>query len=336
MAGMLPGDPAVRAAGSATGTGTGVVTGGCAAAAGPGRATGCGARPTAARHYGVGVLDQVAAATAALAARTGVRRHAAVVVLGSGWDVVAEALGALVAEVPVAELAGFHAPTAPGHRGVVRSYDSDGLAVLAFLGRTHLYDGHGPAAVAHPVRVAAAAGARVAVLTNASGGLRGDWPVGTGALIADHLNLTFTSPLAGPAFVDLTDAWSPRLRAFARSVDPTLVEATYAALPGPAVQSPAETRMLRVLGADLVGMSTVVEATAARAVGLELLGLSAVTTHEGGGDVLDAEEVVAVARATARRLAPLLPAALHAATRTDVRHDAAQHATTEQRGDNRT
>ncbi len=254
--------------------------------------------------------DTAAAAAELLAERTGVERHEVVVVLGSGWDAAADALGAPVAELPVAELPGFVAPVAPGHRGLVRSYDADGMPVLAYLGRTHLYEGHGPGPVAHPVRVAAAAGARVAVLTNASGGLRADWPPGTGALLADHLNLTFVSPLDGAQFVDLTDAWSPRLRAVARSADPTLVEAVYAQLRGPSVQTVAETAMLRTLGADLVGMSTVVEAIAARAAGLELLGLSAVTTLEGTGEELDPDDVVAVAESTARRVSAVLPAVL--------------------------
>ena len=260
--------------------------------------------------------DLEAQAAAALADRTGVARHDAVVVLGSGWDAAADVLGTPVSELPVSELPGFLAPVAPGHRGLVRSYRLDGLAVLAYLGRTHLYEGHGPAPVAHPVRVAAAAGARLAVLTNASGGLRADWPPGTGALVADHLNLTFVSPLSGPQFVDLTDAWSPRLRAVARSADPTLVEGVYAQLRGPSVQTVAETSMLRTLGADLVGMSTVVEAIAARASGLDLLGLSAVTTLEGTGQELDPDDVVAVAEATARRVAGVLPAVLAA-----MRHD---------------
>jgi purine-nucleoside phosphorylase len=257
---------------------------------------------------------QATAAEAAevLARATGVAHHDAVVVLGSGWDAAADVLGTLVAELPVTSLPGFLAPVAPGHRGLARSYDLDGLAVLAYLGRTHLYEGHGPGPVAHPVRVAAAAGARVAVLTNASGGLRADWPPGTGALIADHLNLTFVSPLTGPEFVDLTDAWSPRLRAVARAADPTLVDAVYAQLRGPSVQTVAETGMLRALGADLVGMSTVVEAIAARAAGLELLGLSAVTTLEGTGEELDPDDVVRVAEDTARRVAGVLPDVLGA------------------------
>jgi len=265
------------------------------------------------------VPDLVATAADALAERTGVAQHDAVVVLGSGWDGAAEALGTLVAEVEVADLPGFLAPVAPGHRGLARSYSLDGVAVLAYLGRTHLYEGHGPGQVAHPLRVAAAAGARVAVLTNASGGLRRDWPPGTGAVLADHLNLTFVSPLDGPHFVDLTDAWSARLRALARAADPTLVEAVYAQLRGPSVQTVAETAMLRTLGADLVGMSTVVEAIAARAAGLELLGLSAVTTLEGTGEELDPDDVVRVAEETARRVSRVLPAVL-----TAVRHDVPQ------------
>jgi purine-nucleoside phosphorylase len=265
------------------------------------------------------VADLVATAAVALADRTGVPRHDAVVVLGSGWDGAADQLGTPVAELGVADLPGFLAPVAPGHRGLARSYDLEGVAVLAYLGRTHLYEGHGPGPVAHPIRVAAAAGARVAVLTNASGGLRDDWPTGTGAVLADHLNLTFVSPLAGPEFVDLTDAWSPRLRAAARATDPSLVEAVYAQLRGPSVQTVAETAMLRTLGADLVGMSTVVEAIAARAAGLELLGLSAVTTREGTGEVLDPDEVVAIAQATARRVSRVLPEVL-----TTMRHDVPQ------------
>ena len=261
-------------------------------------------------QYGDAVADTVGRAAAALAERTGVARHDAVVVLGSGWDAAADVLGTLVAELPAAELPGFLAPVAPGHQGLIRSYDLDGVAVLAYLGRTHLYEGHGPGPVAHPVRVAAAAGARCAVLTNASGGLRADWPPGTGALIADHLNLTFVSPLSGPTFVDLTDAWSPRLRGIACAADPTLVEAVYAQLRGPSVQTVAETAMLRTLGADLVGMSTVIEAIAAQAAGLELLGLSAVTTLEGTGEELDPDDVVAVAESTARRVAGVLPGVL--------------------------
>ena len=251
-------------------------------------------------------------AAAAVADRTGVPRHSAAVVLGSGWSAAADQLGRLVAEVRTTELPGFLAPVAPGHPGLLRSYDLDGIPVLAFLGRTHLFEGHGPGPVAHAVRTAAAAGATVAVLTNASGSLRPEWAPGTGVLISGHLNLSWVSPLVGARFVDLTDCWSPRLRALAQAEDASLVEGTYAMMTGPSVQTAAETRMLRVMGADLIGMSTVLEAIAARDVGLELLGISATTTIEGSGEALDPEAVVAVGEATARRLAPVIANVLRA------------------------
>jgi purine-nucleoside phosphorylase len=253
--------------------------------------------------------DQAAAAIFEL---TGVPRHDAVVVLGSGWSPAAEAFGEPAAAFPMVDVPGFLAPVAEGHLGEIRSYDVQGVRILAYLGRTHLYEGHGLGPVVHGVRTAAACGARLAVLTNANGSLRGDWEVGQPLLVADHLNLTGTSPLEGPRFVDLTDAWSPRLRALARAADPTLVDAVYAQLRGPSVQTVAETGMLRTLGADLVGMSTVVEAIAARAAGLELLGLSAVTTLEGTGEELDPDDVVRVAEDTARRVAGVLPDVLGA------------------------
>lgn len=241
-------------------------------------------------------------AAAVLAERTGVHRHDAVVVLGSGWGGAADAMGDVVAELPVADLPGFHAPVADGHAGLVRSCQLGQSAVLVLLGRTHLYEGHGPAAVAHPVRVAAAAGCRLAVLTNANGSLHPDWATGDGVVISDHINLSFQTPLVGAQFVDLTDAWSPRLRDAAREIEPGLREGVYVMLPGPQYQTLAETRLLQTVGADIVGMSTVIEAVAAREAGMELFGLSVVTTREGTGEVIDPEEVVAVAAASASRL----------------------------------
>ena len=250
------------------------------------------------------------AAAAALAKRTGVDTHDVAVVLGSGWRPAADELGTPVAEVPVAELPGFAAPTVAGHGGTLRSLRVGDKRVLIMLGRTHLYEGRGVGSVVHGVRTAAAAGCRTVVLTNAAGCLRDGIAVGAPVLISDHLNLTATSPLVGAEFVDLTDLYSPRLRALAREIDPSLVEGVYAGLPGPHFETPAEIRMLRTMGADLVGMSTVLEAIAARAAGVEVFGLSLVTNLAAGvtGEPLNHEEVLAAGRASASRMGTLLKA----------------------------
>ncbi len=239
---------------------------------------------------------------------TGCARHDVAVVLGSGWVPAADALGLATAEFAVTELPGFAAPAAAGHAGRLRSVPVGGRSVLVMLGRTHLYEGHGVAAVVHGVRTAVAAGARTVVLTNAAGGLRPDHAVGQPVLISDHLNLTARSPLVGAEFVDLTDLYSRRLRELARTVDPTLTEGVYAALPGPQYETPAEIRMLRGLGADLVGMSTALEAIAARALGAEVLGMSLVTNLAAGmtGEPLDHAEVLAAGAASAERMGRLL------------------------------
>ncbi|MCW2624028.1 purine-nucleoside phosphorylase, partial [Mycobacterium sp.] len=208
-----------------------------------------------------------AAAAVAIRDRTGVDVHDIAVVLGSGWAPAVAQLGDPVAVVPMAELPGFTPPTAAGHGGQVLSLHVGDHRVLVFVGRIHAYEGHGLRHVVHPVRAACAAGARSVVLTNAAGGLRDDYAVGQPVLISDHLNLTARSPLVGPQFVDLTDAYSPRLRTLAREIDPSLAQGVYAGLPGPHYETPAEIRMLRTLGADLVGMSTALEAIAARAAG---------------------------------------------------------------------
>jgi len=245
-------------------------------------------------------------AAAQLAERTGVDHHDAVVVLGSGWDGAAAALGRTVAEVEAGSLPGFHPFCAPGHVDVLRSTELAGRRLLVALGRTHLYEGHGPVAVAHTVRTAAAAGCGLAVLTNANGSLRPAWGCGTGVVLRDHLNLSGQSPLQGPRFVDLTDAYGPRWRALALAADPDLVEGVYAMLPGPHYETVAEALMLRTLGADVVGMSTVLETIAAREAGLEVLALSVVTTVEATGETVDGDEVVRVARAGATRMGAVI------------------------------
>lgn len=247
-------------------------------------------------------------AAAVLARATGVLHHDVALVLGSGWVPAAGALGRPTAEMSVTDLPGFSAPVVPGHAGRLRSIPVGGKRVLVILGRTHYYEGHGVPAVVHGVRTAVAAGARTVMLTNAAGGLRDGMTVGQPVLISDHLNLTATSPIAGPNFVDLTDLYSLRLRELARGIDPSLEEGVYAQLPGPHYETPAEIRMLRGLGADLVGMSTVLEAIAVREAGAEVFGLSLVTNLAAGmtGEPLNHTEVLAAGLAAANRMDGLL------------------------------
>ena len=249
-----------------------------------------------------------AAAAAAITAATGVDAHDVAVVLGSGWRPAADLIGEPAHEIAMADLPGFVPPTVAGHGGTIRSVPVGERRALVLLGRTHLYEGHGVEAVAHGVRTAAAAGCRTVLLTNAAGGIREGMRVGDPVLIADHLNLTARSSLVGPRFTDLTDLYSPRLRTLAREIDPSLSEGVYAGLPGPHFETPAEIRMLRALGADLVGMSTVLEAIAARAEGVEVFGLSLVTNLAAGmtGEPLDHHEVLAAGVASAGRMGKLL------------------------------
>jgi purine-nucleoside phosphorylase len=187
---------------------------------------------------------------------------------------------------------------------------STGHHALVIGARTHFYEGRGVAAVAHGVRTAAACGARVMVLTNGAGGLNEAWVPGQPVLISDHLNLTAQSPLVGATFVDLTDLYSARLRALARTIDPSLDEGVYAQLTGPHYETPAEVRMVRTLGGDLVGMSTALEAIAAREAGLEVFGMSLVTNLAAGitSAPLSHDEVLAAGSDAEDRLGRLLAA----------------------------
>jgi purine-nucleoside phosphorylase len=259
----------------------------------------------------------VASAATAIAERTGAERHDVLVVLGSGWMPAADRFGEVVAELPVAELPGFPSVGVAGHAGVLRSIRSGDRRLLALMGRVHAYEGHDLSTVVHGVRAAVRAGCGTVVVTNAAGGLREDMRTGQAVLISDHLNLTGRSPLTGPAapaelglprFVDLTDAYSPRLRALAREIDPGLEEGVYAGVPGPQYETPAEVRMLRGLGADLVGMSTVHEVIAARHAGAEVLGLSLVTNLAAGlaAGSLDHADVLEAGQAAAEAMGDLL------------------------------
>jgi len=228
--------------------------------------------------------------------------------MGSGWLPAADVLGTADHEIPLAELPGFSAPAVQGHGGTVRSLTIGDKRVLIFLGRTHFYEGKGVAAVVHGVRTAAAAGVKTLVLTNGCGGLNPAWAPGTPVLISDHINMTATSPLEGAHFVDLTDLYSSRLRALCKEADPSLDEGVYVQLPGPHYETPAEIGMVRAIGGDLVGMSTTLEAIAARAAGMEILGISLVTNAAAGmtGEPLNHEEVLEAGRDAATRMGALL------------------------------
>ncbi|ACU69739.1 purine nucleotide phosphorylase [Catenulispora acidiphila DSM 44928] len=235
-------------------------------------------------------------------------RHDVAVVMGSGWAEAADALGTLDWESPVDALPGFAASTVVGHAGKVASVTVGGNKVLVFLGRTHLYEGRGVASVVHGVRTAVANGVKTVVLTNGCGGLRADMHAGQPVLISDHLNLQSESPIVGARFVDLTDLYSERLRVLARTVDPSLAEGVYLALRGPHFETPAEIRMFRGWGADLVGMSTALEAIAAREAGAEVMGISLVTNLAAGmtGEPLSHTEVMETGAASAASLGTLL------------------------------
>ncbi|HEY8482426.1 MAG TPA: purine-nucleoside phosphorylase [Spirillospora sp.] len=253
------------------------------------------------------------AAADRLRARTSVDSFDVALVMGSGWVPAADALGTADAELTVTELPGFAPPAVEGHAGRIRVLKVGGHRALVFLGRTHLYEGRGVDAVVHPVRTALAAGVKTVVLTNAAGTLRPEeHTVGEPVLISDHLNLTGANPLSGPDFLDLTEAYSARLRALAREADPALREGVYAAFRGPTYETPAEIRMLRTLGADLIGMSTVLETIAARRGGAEVLGISLVTNIAAGlsDEPLDHEEVLEAGRASAGRMGELLATVL--------------------------
>ena len=243
----------------------------------------------------------------ALRTRFGVDAIDLALVLGSGWALAAEGLGEHLNECPLAELPGFSAPVVAGHGGDLRLVRTPAGSVAAvFTGRTHLYEGRGVAPVVHGVRTAAAAGARRLVLTNGCGGI--SHPAGAPVLLADHINLTGATPLVGPRFVDLTDVYSPALRDLAKTVDPTLEEGIYCQFHGPAYETPAEVRMARAIGGTLVGMSTALEAIAAREAGLEVLGISLVTNAAAGiaAQPLSHAEVVEAGLAAQSRLSALL------------------------------
>jgi purine-nucleoside phosphorylase len=242
------------------------------------------------------------------------------VVLGSGLASVADAFASPRA-APYASLPGFPETTVAGHPGRIVVGTIAGRKVLALAGRVHGYEGYPASEVGFGVRVAAALGARTLVTTNASGGVDPSFSPGEIIAISDQINLTGTSPLTGPnderlgpRFLDMTDAYAPALRALAKKVagGTPLREAIYAGLAGPQYETPAEVRLLRTLGAGLVGMSTVLEVIAARHAGMSVLGLSLVANHAAGvtGEPLRHEDVTRAAAAGSAAMSRLVCAVI--------------------------
>ena len=252
------------------------------------------------------------AAAAVIFERTGVDRHDVALVLGSGWGQTGDLIGETLATIDNTDVPGFGRAAVAGHTGTMRSVaiGETGRRALVYGTRTHYYEGRGVRAVVHGIRTAAAAGCTTVVITNGCGGLRPRWAPGTPVLISDHINLTATSPIEGANFVDLTDVYSPRLRAIAKEVDPSLDEGVYVQFRGPHYETPAEVRMAGILGGDLVGMSTSLEAIAARQSGLEVLGISLVTNPAAGISTtpLNHDEVLEAGRQAADRCGRLLAA----------------------------
>ncbi|AGW40673.1 purine nucleoside phosphorylase [Leifsonia xyli subsp. cynodontis DSM 46306] len=218
-----------------------------------------------------------------LAEKTGVAKHDIALTLGSGWGRAADLIGETVATVPATEIVGFGKPALEGHVGTLRSLRlRNGKHALVIGARTHYYEGHGVRRVVHSVRTAAAAGSSTMILTNGAGGIKETWTAGTPVLISDHLNLTADSPLEGATFIDLTDLYSKRLRDLARTIDPSLDEGVYTQFRGPHYETPAEVRMAKAIGGHIVGMSTALEAIAARQARMEILGMSLITNLAAG------------------------------------------------------
>ncbi|MDY0911449.1 purine-nucleoside phosphorylase [Rathayibacter festucae] len=250
-----------------------------------------------------------AEAAAQIAEATGVEKHDIALTLGSGWGKAADAIGETTATVPATDVVGFTKSAVHGHGGSLRSVLlPTGKRALIIGARTHYYEGYGVRRVAHSVRVAAATGASVMILTNGAGGIKEHWTPGTPVLISDHINLTADSPLEGATFVDLTDLYSARLRALARETRADLDDGVYVQFRGPHYESPAEVQMARIVGGHIVGMSTALEAIAAREAGMEVLGMSLITNLAAGiqKTPLSHEEVLEAGRNAEDDLARLL------------------------------
>ena len=238
-----------------------------------------------------GSPDEVRRAADTIGTRLGARRPTVAIVLGSGLGALADRIADPI-RIPYRDIPGFHAPTVPGHQGELVVGDLGGKTVIGQSGRFHMYEGYPADVAALPLRAFASLGVRTLVITNAAGGVRQSFGAGTIMVISDHLNLTGHNPLVGPVrggearFPDMSAAYDPDLRATAKRIAATLgipvEEGVYAGLLGPSYETPAEIRLLQHLGADAVGMSTVVEVIAARTLGLRCLGISIITNPAAG------------------------------------------------------
>ncbi|GAB3119979.1 purine-nucleoside phosphorylase [Glaciibacter psychrotolerans] len=249
---------------------------------------------------GTDPFEVAAVAAQEIAAATGVSAHDIALTLGSGWAKAADLIGETTHTIPAQEITGFSAPALAGHAGTLRSVLlPSGKRALVIGARTHYYEGHGVRRVVHSVRTAAATGVKTMILTNGAGGIKESWTPGTPVLISDHINLTADSPLEGATFVDLTDLYSARLRELARGIEPTLDEGVYCQFRGPHYETPAEVQMAKTIGGHIVGMSTALEAIAARQAGMEILGMSLITNLAAGiqktplshGEVIEAGQL---------------------------------------------
>jgi purine-nucleoside phosphorylase len=244
-----------------------------------------------------------------IAEKSGIASHDIALTLGSGWAKAADLIGETVNVIPATEIIGFSKPALAGHVGTIRSIKlPSGKHALVIGARTHYYENHGVRAVVHSVRTAAAAGAKTMILTNGAGGIKPEWAGGAAVLISDHINLTANSPLEGATFIDLTDLYSKRLREIAKSVDSQLDEGVYVQFRGPHYETPAEVQMAKIMGGHIVGMSTALEAIAAREAGMEILGMSLITNLAAGiqETPLSHEEVIQAGKDAESKISALL------------------------------
>ncbi|MEY4418631.1 MAG: hypothetical protein RIQ88_1069 [Actinomycetota bacterium] len=257
----------------------------------------------------VNPFDVAKEAAEIIKTRSGIAKHHIALTLGSGWAKAADLIGETVASIPADQIPGFKASKIVGHVSTIRSIAlPNGKYALVLGARTHFYEGLGVRPVVHGVRTAAACGAEIMILTNGCGGINTSWKPGTPVLISDHINHTATSPIEGAKFVDLTDLYSKRLRDVARTVDSSLDEGVYMQFRGPHYETPAEVQMAKAVGAHLVGMSTALEAIAAREAGMEVMGVALSTNLAAGisDSPLSHEEVLAAGAEAEPRISALL------------------------------